>query len=85
MAQSPLQPVGGKEGGVMDSIISCSDGHDQILFNKMSYSKNENVNCPLCALRKHNNEVHDFIESNNYTSGLVQYLKEIAIKEGKVE
>jgi hypothetical protein len=66
-------------GGVMgDDIISCSNGHSQIIFSKTNYT-----NCPLCALTKHNNEVHDFIESNNYTNELVQYLKEIAIKKGE--
>ncbi len=62
----------------MDSIISCSNNHEQILYSHNGYAE-----CPLCALTEHNNEVHDFIEKNNYTNKLVQFLKDVAIKKGQ--
>jgi len=39
-------------------IIICENNHEQILYSQNTYSY-----CPLCSLTKHNNDVHDFIES----------------------
>ena len=43
----------------------CNKGHCEIVFNTDF--------CPLCQLIKHNNKVHDFIESQGqyFIDGLV--------------
>ena len=45
----------------------CEENHNSIAY---TCSK-----CPLCYLTRHNNQVHDFIESKGYQGELVEYQK----------
>lgn len=48
----------------------CRNKHSEII-----YDDRFRTTCPLCQLRKHNNIVHDFIESEeiNMVDKLVEY------------
>jgi len=53
----------------------CSNGHTTIVH--------DGATCPLCNLIRHNNTVHDFIESKGggLVSELVQYQREKQSKQ----
>jgi len=51
----------------------CNNNHNEIVYLS--------ANCPLCQLMKHNNKVHDFIESKG--KDLVLELVKFMFKENK--
>ena len=59
----------------MAEMKICNNGHTQIVYSTI-YS------CPLCQLTKHDNTVHDFIESKGQglIDELVKYQKDVQEK-----
>lgn len=56
-------------------MIVCNNKHDPIVYRKNH--RGEDTGCPLCRLTKHDNQVHDFIESKGkeLVKELVAYLE----------